>query len=276
MKKNTAKQSDQKKNSDNIRNAAVNVGAAVAGAGTVLGAEAILKSREDEPIDVIDNPVADTDVPVEEVVEVNELDENNVAENEVKHTEAEERNAEVTFQKHDEEAVAENVQPVTDTQTEIPNNPQSSYHTQQPTSNTAQAETPQPAPGNPDEVIVDPDQIAEAIIAETQIDANDIDANSDYKFEETVYTVDGLNMTAASFQDASGHNLVMVDVDGDNTFDVVTDENIENVISEVAIPVTVDDVMLATTDDNTYMARTEQDNIEEFGADTLNEDIITT
>ena len=81
---------------------------------------------------------------------------------------------------------------------------------------------------------VNPDGIAEAIISEEKIDPNDIDMEDIVNFDEieTVYTVDGQSITAASFHDGSGNNLIMIDVDGDDVFDLITDYD-GNFLAEV-------------------------------------------
>lgn len=134
---------------------------------------------------------------------------------------------------------------------------------------------------NPTET-VNPDDVAEAIIAEEQVDPNDIDMADVVNFDEigTVYTVDGESYTAAAFHDAAGNQLVMVDVDGDDVFDVITDMG-GNILTDpqgnilVAGDVTVDDVEIGITDSHTYLAANETDTTDEFGADSLMNDIIS-
>lgn len=135
---------------------------------------------------------------------------------------------------------------------------------------TAQTETPQE--------VVDPDQIAEAIISEEQIDPNDLDMADVVNFDEigTVYTVDGESYTAAAFHDGAGNNLIMVDVDGDNVFDLITDYD-GNVLADVLGNLSVGDAVENIEDDDVYLAYDpDTDNVDEFGADTLSDDILTT
>lgn len=123
---------------------------------------------------------------------------------------------------------------------------------------------------------VNPDEIAEAIIAEDKIDPNDIDMADIINFDEigTVYTVDGESYTAAAFHDAAGNNLIMVDVDGDNVFDVITDYD-GNLIAEVPGNLSVGDAQEDIADDDVYLAYdNEMDNVDEYGDDSLAEDLM--
>lgn len=123
---------------------------------------------------------------------------------------------------------------------------------------------------------VNPDEIAEAIIAENKIDPNDIDMADVINFDEigTVYTVDGESYTAAAFHDVAGNNLIMVDVDGDNVFDVITDYD-GNIIAEVPGNLSVGDAQEDIADDDVYLAYdNEMDNVDEYGDDSLAEDIM--
>lgn len=129
---------------------------------------------------------------------------------------------------------------------------------------------------------VNPDEIAEALISEDQIDPNDIDMTDVVNFDEigTVYTVEGDSYTAAAFHDAVGNQFVMIDVDGDNTFDIVTDEYGNPLIDQngellVAGDLTVGDAESAIHDDATYLAHNETDNIDDFDADSLAQDLIS-
>lgn len=74
------------------------------------------------------------------------------------------------------------------------------------------------------EPIADPedvDEIADSIIAQDQIDTNDINPDEMFAFNDidTVYTVDGDVQTMAAFTSDTGDSLVMVDIDNDGLFD---------------------------------------------------------
>lgn len=135
---------------------------------------------------------------------------------------------------------------------------------------------------NSNDATVNPDEIAEALIAEDQIDPNDIDMSNVVNFDEigTVYTIEGDSYTAATFHDAVGNQLVMIDVDGDNTFDIVTDEYGNPLVDQngellAAGDLTVDDAESAINDDATYLAHNETDNVDDFDADSLAQDLIS-
>ncbi len=134
---------------------------------------------------------------------------------------------------------------------------------------------PEPEPVNPDE-------IAEAIISEEMIDPNDIDMADVVSFEEigTVYNVYGEAMTTASFHDEYGNQLTMIDLDNDNVFDVLGDEHGNPFVDEqgdvVALNTgtTVDDVELEIHDDDTYLAADDSGDMDDFGADSLAQDML--
>lgn len=123
---------------------------------------------------------------------------------------------------------------------------------------------------------VNPDDIAQAIISEDQVDPNDIDMEDVINFDEigTVYTVTGEAYAAASFHDASGNHLAMVDIDGDEVFDLVTDLN-GNVIAEVPGTITVDDAEINIVDDGTYLAHNDSEIDTQFGSDSIAQDMIS-
>lgn len=194
----------------------------------------------------------------------------------------------------------QNVQEVQETQgvnTQATQSTQTSGTQGSVTSTTSQTGTPQPIssetgssdPGTetPQEVLnpenastpaseepINPEEIAEAIISEEQIDPNDIDMAEVVNFDEigTVYTVDGESYTAATFHDAAGNQLVMVDVDGDNTFDVVTDMD-GNVLAN-ANNMTVDDAEIGIADENTYLASNELDSTGDVSDDSIADDLL--
>ncbi len=141
------------------------------------------------------------------------------------------------------------------------------------TSATSNTET---ATSESTEELVNPEEIAQAIISEEQIDPDDVDMADVVNFDDigTVYTVDGESYTAAAFHDAAGNDLVMIDVDGDNVFDVITDYD-GNLIAEVPGNISVGDAMEDILEDETYFAYdSETDNVDEFDTDSLTEDIL--
>lgn len=108
---------------------------------------------------------------------------------------------------------------------------------------------------------VNPDDIADAIIAENQIDPNDIDMADIINFDEigTVTDEAGEMYTAATFHDGAGNEYMMVDLDNDNTFDIILTEEGSVLVDENGAPIptagiTVDDVELDINNDNEYLA----------------------
>lgn len=123
---------------------------------------------------------------------------------------------------------------------------------------------------------VNPDEIADAIIAEEMIDPEDIDMADVINFDEigTVYTLDGESYTAAAFHDTLGNELMMVDIDGDDAFDVIIDHQ-GNVLAEVPGVVTVDDAELATSADDTYLAHSDTDHTDSLDPASIVNDLIS-
>lgn len=123
---------------------------------------------------------------------------------------------------------------------------------------------------------VNPDEIAEAIIAEEQVDPTDIDLEEIINFDEigVIETIEGENLAAAAFHDAAGNNLIMVDLDGDEVFDIITDMDL-NPICAAPDGFTVDDAELDIYGDDTYLAHNDGEMTDEFGADTIEQDLIS-
>lgn len=121
---------------------------------------------------------------------------------------------------------------------------------------------------------VNPDDIAEAILSEEQVDPNDVDMAEVINFDEigTVYTVDGESYTAASYHDPNGEELIMVDVDDDDVFDLVTTTD-GTVIGE-ANGMTVGDAEVMIDEDPTYLAQTDSDGGELMNGEDYMNDII--
>ena len=87
-------------------------------------------------------------------------------------------------------------------------------------------------------------------------------------------------MTTASFHDEYGNQLTMIDLDNDNVFDVLGDEHGNPFVDEqgdvVALNTgtTVDDVELEIHDDDTYLAAADSGDMDDFGADSLAQDML--
>lgn len=122
-----------------------------------------------------------------------------------------------------------------------------------------------------DPVEEDVNEIADAIISGYEVDPNDIDMAEVINFDEigTVYTVTGEAHTAASFHGEDGNELVMVDVDGDEIFDVITTTEGE-LLGEVNGELNVSDAEMMICDEPVYLAQNEL----EQQSSTIIEDIV--
>ncbi len=141
---------------------------------------------------------------------------------------------------------------------------------------------PEPEPPFDPEPPLDPEEVANTIILGDQIDPGDIDLADVISFEEigTVYTVDGGEYTSASFHDNQGNRLLMVDVDGDNVFDVLSDTD-GNFLEDAGGNLiasgnfTVDDAELNISAGATYLASNENDISDDIGSATIEDDMIS-
>lgn len=106
------------------------------------------------------------------------------------------------------------------------------------------------------EEVVNPDLVADNIIGATHIDPNDNDTATilDVKEMGVVYTIDGDVYDAVHVQDINGTDLVLVDLDGDGTLDVITDMDCNLITDANGAPIVVDGL---TIDDAQYALHTE-------------------
>ena len=122
-------------------------------------------------------------------------------------------------------------------------------------------------PVEPDEVIpneideVIPDEIAQELTSE--IDENDIDGSGifDVSAIETHYDEQGNELQVAMIQTPDGGQFLMVDLDNDMAFDVITDLE-GNPVSQVEASLTMSDVEDMLDETGGYMAPTEHDSVE--------------
>lgn len=124
---------------------------------------------------------------------------------------------------------------------------------------------------------VNPDEIAEAIIAEEQIDPTDIDADNIVIFDEVreEYNAYGERETVALFHDNEGNELVMVDVDNDQVFDIVTDTGGDFLGFVDDAGITVHDAEVSLADENTYVGYTDDmDDDSNFCDESLLDDML--
>jgi len=129
-----------------------------------------------------------------------------------------------------------------------------------------------------EEIDVSAEAETDAILAEEMIDTADINVGDKVVFDNvgTVYTLDGEAYSSATFHfEGDEEQFVMVDVDGDEVFDVITDENFT---VEVETPYDFsygDAEQQLSAEDPNYMAAAENDVEMPEGVD-FNDDIITT
>lgn len=228
--------------------------AGLSSAGTVLAQE-MLKENE--------MPVEETVAPVENQETVEENVEDVVNVEDIVLPEAEEDVVEVV----EPQPITEEPQPVTEeTQEDTPDISEEGDDV------VAEQQEVQIS----EEVVetVNPDDIAEAILSEELIDPNDVEMAEVINFDEigTVYTVDGESYTAATFHDPNGEELMMVDVDDDDVFDLVTTTD-GTVIGE-ANGMTVGDAEVMIDDDPTYLAQTDSDDGELMNGEDYMNDVI--
>ena len=122
---------------------------------------------------------------------------------------------------------------------------------------------------------VNPDDIALAIVAGEEIDPNDINAADILDFAEvgTVYGADGTEYNGAYATDINGDEIVMVDVDGDNEYDVITDVE-GNLLACGDTGVNTSDAELNLNENANYMAADPTNDM--VAPESMMNDIITT
>lgn len=172
-------------------------------------------------------------------------------------------------------------QPVVTPQQPTPANPQNpANHPETPTHNPENpvnnpdnhGGTDTPAGENGE---MDPDRVAEAIISGEQVDPDDINLVDIYNIDETgiIYDETGQAYNAAVFHDPAGNQMVMVDVDNDNVFDVVLDET-GQMVAQVDDGITTSDVEMALTQQNTFMAQNDDNPADDIDPSVISQDII--
>lgn len=102
---------------------------------------------------------------------------------------------------------------------------------------------------------VNVNDVVDDIIAIEEIDPNDIDAEDIMAFDElgVIYTEDGGIYNVAMLHDGYGEDYVLVDIDGDLYFDVLTDTDF-NYLADVDNLVSVNDVESSLNDGSGYLA----------------------
>lgn len=128
-----------------------------------------------------------------------------------------------------------------------------------------------------EETVVEPsdEDLVDVIVQE--IDPNDNEMADVINVDEigTIYTTDGQELTAAVIHDPQGGQALLVDVDGDNIYDVITTEHGE-VIAQANGDIDVSDVENMYTvqhGDTGYLASNEFDNNMNVETNGIQEDI---
>lgn len=117
--------------------------------------------------------------------------------------------------------------------------------------------------------------LVDEIITGEEIDPNDVDMADVINVDSvgTVYTVDGQSLPAAAIHDDDGNELLIVDVDGDGVFDVVTTAE-GDVVAEIGGDIDVSDAEHMMTDEaGGYLAANDFDESLDVGSD-IEDDII--
>lgn len=125
---------------------------------------------------------------------------------------------------------------------------------------------------------VDPTLVAQNLTDDViMVDPTDIDMeNMDIAAVGTVQTVDGEVLTAAQFIGDNGETLYMVDVNGNGSYDVVTDDT-GDVLAEVPSTLTVSDtesIVSTNNDDYGYLAQNDSDNATDAVVDNAMDDVV--
>ncbi len=171
-----------------------------------------------------------------------------------------------------QETVREEPQPVAEAETAAEPQPETGAGS---AGGTQEPPSPQEPVGNVDPASGEepPTDLVGSIIAGEEIDPADVDVADIINVDQigTVYTVDGQNMLAAAIHDDEGNELMMVDVDGDGVFDVVTTPEGE-AIAEVGGDIDVSDAEhMMTGEDSGWLAANDFDNSMDVGSDIQND-----
>lgn len=245
---------------ENLKKGAALAGAAMAGAGVMVTAD-IIKGKED--IDIVDSIEDNPTAPIAE--ETNAASATTQATD--THNAAQDNAASATTQTAEPAATASTTEPQPQVTVEEP------AQTNGPSANEVNAEV------NVDDIPdVDPTLVAQNLTDDVIIvDPTDIDMeNMDIAAVGTVETVDGEVLTAAQIVGDNGESLYMVDVNGNGSYDVVTDDT-GNVLAEVPSTLTVSDtesIIGTNNGDYGYLAQNDSDNTTDAVVDNAMDDVV--
>lgn len=245
---------------ENLKKGAALAGAAMAGAGVMVTAD-IIKGKED--IDIVDSIEDNPTAPIAE--ETNAASATTQATD--THNAAQDNAASATTQTAEPAATASTTEPQPQVTVEEP------AQTNGPSANEVNAEV------NVDDIPdVDPTLVAQNLTDDVIIvDPTDIDMeNMDIAAVGTVETVDGEVLTAAQIVGDNGESLYMVDVNGNGSYDVLTDDT-GNVLAEVPSTLTVSDtesIIGTNNGDYGYLAQNDSDNTTDAVVDNAMDDVV--
>lgn len=269
---------------ENLKKGATIAGAAMAGAGAVVTAEMLTGDEDIEMVDAVNDATA---TPGAEQSNAN----NTTTQAANSHNAAQEQTASATTTQSAQaaghtaaETTAEPQPQATVEESAGTNEPSANgATTNEASTNEASANEASTNEVNAEVDVndipdVDPTLVAQNLTDDViMVDPTDIDMeNMDIAAVGTVQTVDGEVLTAAQFIGDNGETLYMVDVNGNGSYDVVTDDT-GNVLAEVPSTLTVSDtesIVSTNNDDYGYLAHNDSDNATDAVVDNAMDDVV--
>lgn len=269
---------------ENLKKGATIAGAAMAGAGAVVTAEMLTGDEDIEMVDAVNDA---TETPGAEQSNAN----NTTTQAANSHNAAQEQTASATTTQSAQaaghtaaETTAEPQPQATVEESAGTNEPSANgATTNEASTNEASANEASTNEVNAEVDVndipdVDPTLVAQNLTDDViMVDPTDIDMeNMDIAAVGTVQTVDGEVLTAAQFIGDNGETLYMVDVNGNGSYDVVTDDT-GNVLAEVPSTLTVSDtesIVSTNNDDYGYLAQNDSDNATDAVVDNAMDDVV--
>ena len=276
---------NKKGKKEGLKTAATMAGAAVAGAGTAFAAGVVINGDADDDAPIVEPTVVQPD-------EVKPEDEQKEPEKTAEPA-AETQNEDNTTQQNEQHGpqAGGHEEPIEPTPVEPePVNPEPAPVNPEPTPNPdpnpIEPDPIEPDPIAPGEIDIDglpdvaPDVVANNILTGEYVDPSDIEAqNLAITNVGTIETVDGQVLNAAQLTGENGEQLYMIDVDGNNQYNLVADAS-GNIVGEIPGTLTVSDsesLLAENSGEGAYLAHGETD-ISPAGRDINHfyQDILTT
>ena len=264
---------------ENLKKGATIAGAAMAGAGAVVTAEMLTGDEDIEMVDAVNDATA---TPGAEQSNAN----NTTTQAANSHNAAQEQTASATTTQSAQaagHAAAGNSAAETTAEPQPQATVEEPAATNEPSANEASTNEASTNEVNAEVDVndipdVDPTLVAQNLTDDViMVDPTDIDMeNMDIAAVGTVQTVDGEVLTAAQFIGDNGETLYMVDVNGNGSYDVVTDDT-GNVLAEVPSTLTVSDtesIVSTNNDDYGYLAQNDSDNATDAVVDNAMDDVV--